>query len=110
MESDPNRGCKRMIHDALLITKIEYPTIFKAFELISNDCGRQAGHTNYVIPLTWKNVISEIEKNLKNLFNDAETDFETLCIGEESERKAIVKEYRIILVDKLLQEFFEEFT
>ena len=99
-----------MVHDVFLVTESELPSLFKAFELISNDCGRQAGHINYAIPLSWKSVIVEIERDLKNLLEDADSDFECLCIGEETERDAVVKGHRLTLADKLLQEFFEEFN
>lgn len=98
------------IHDVLLVTKLEYPALFKAFELISHDCGRQAGHENYAIPLTWKSTIRAIEMNLANILMSADSDFECLCIGEEVEQQRIVIDYRIPLVDELLTEFFEEFS
>lgn len=96
--------------DVFLVTENNYPSIFKAFELISHDCGRQAGHKNYAVPLSWQGVIQEIESDLFNLLQDADSDFECLCIGDEEDRVRIVQGYRIILVDKLLQEFFEEFS
>jgi len=94
--------------DVFLVTKNNYPAIFKAFELISHDCGRQAGHINYAVPLSWQSVIGEIDRDLANLLQNAKSDFECICIGEESEKDKIIKYYR--LVDKLLQEFFEEFN
>ena len=95
--------------DVFLVTANNFPTVFKAFELISHDCGRQAGHVNYAVPRTWWSVIQEIERDLAKILEDADSDFECLCTGDEDERQRIVTDYRITLADKLLQEFFEEF-
>jgi hypothetical protein len=94
--------------DIILITEKEFPFLFKAFEMISHDNGGQAGHTNYAISMSWKSTIHEIEHDLKELHEDADSDFECLCIGEETEREWVVINRRITLADKLLQEFFEE--
>lgn len=95
--------------DVILITKGNFPTIFKAFELVSHDCGRQAGHINYAVPMGWENSLHTIENRLKHLLETADSDFETLCIGEQSEAKDIVSQYKLELADGLLQRFFEEF-
>ncbi len=94
--------------DKMLITKEEFPAIFAAFEKISHDSGAQAGHTNYVIDMSWKSTIQEIERDLAKLLEEADSDFDILCIGDEEERIDVVRGHRITLADKLLQEFFEE--
>lgn len=96
--------------DVMLVTKDNYPSIFKAFEIISHDCGRQAGHTNYAVPLTYEKDLPIVEASLKVLIETADSDFEALCIGEELERKAIVEGYQLGITDNLLQKFFEEFN
>jgi hypothetical protein len=95
--------------DVFLVTVTNYPTIFKAFELISHDSGRQAGHENYAVPKSWLSVINEIERDLTNLLQDADSDFECLCTGDDEDRNRVVHGYRLTLADKLLQQFFEEF-
>ena len=97
-----------MIHDVFLITIENYPTLFKAFEMISHDAGNGAGHKNYSISLKWKEVIEVVEYNLKVMLESADSDFECLCIGDEDDRNRIVREYKIEVTDKLLQDFFEE--
>lgn len=96
-----------MISDMMLITAESYPSIFKAFETISHDSGNQAGHVNYAIPLSWEKQLPFIEHNLSQLLLNADGDFECLCIGDEDDRTRIVKDYKLEITDKLLQEFFE---
>lgn len=95
--------------DVILVTKGNFPTIFKAFELISHDCGRQVGHINYAVPMVWEKSLHTVENCLKHLYDKVYVDFETLCIGEQSEAQDIVSQYKIELADGLLQRFFEEF-
>ncbi len=97
-------------HDVILITEQSHPALFAAFELISHDCGRQAGHTNYVVPQSYKVVLPEIEQQLKTLREDADSDFEALCIGDSEDADMIVERYRLNSVNELLQRFFEEFS
>jgi hypothetical protein len=100
-------------HDVYLITPQLHPGLFAAFELISHDCGRQAGHKNYAVPLEW---VERIEKNggiddrLNELRQTADSDFECLCIGDEDESKRVVAGYGLQDADELLQRFFEEFS
>ena len=96
------------VMDVILITEKEFPFVFKAFETIAHDNGAQAGHINYAISMSWKSTIGAIEDDLKALYEDVYSEFETLCIGEEFERQRIVVYRRLTLADKLLQEFFEE--
>jgi len=96
--------------DVFLVTQKNYPSVFKAFELISHDCGRQAGHTNYAVPLKWDKTIETIEYDLTRLLVGADSDFECLCTGDMGESAKIVKDYKLEVADQLLQEFFEEFS
>lgn len=93
-------------HDVIVITKESHPTLFLAFEAISHDCGRQAGHRNYVVPDSYAQLLTVIEPLLVSLTPE---EFSTLCIGEETEKAAIVERYGLIQTDELLQRFFEEF-
>ncbi len=96
-------------YDVIIITSESHPAIFKAFETISHDNGNQAGHTNYVVSLKWKDDLDGIEKTLATMLRDADSDFDCLCIGDELERQSIVKsDPGMEVVDNLLQEFFEE--
>ena len=97
-------------HDVIVITKDSHPAIFAAFELISHDCGRQAGHQNYAIPMECASNLDEIEADLTTLRTEADSDFECLCIGEASESERVVKDYKLEHVDWLLQAFFEEYA
>lgn len=99
-----------LIHDVLLVTAESHPALFKAFELISHDCGRQAGHRNYAVPLEYADKLPYIEQNLQALLDRADADFETLCIGEAEESAAVVRGYQLAVTDELLQRFFEEFS
>lgn len=92
--------------DVVLITAENYPVIFRAFEMISHDCGRQAGHQNYAVPMEFNNDLGFINYVLSRLKED---EFSVLCIGEQTEAELIVKQYGLTKADKLLQEFFEEF-
>lgn len=96
--------------DVILVTKDNYPTIFKAFELISHDGGRQAGHINYAVPIVYEKDLSIFEDCLSFLLKKSEQSFEDFCIGEEENRKRIVKEYLMIKTDEFLQRFSEEFS
>jgi hypothetical protein len=96
------------IMDVILITEKEFPFVFKAFEMIAHDNGAQAGHTNFAISMSWKSTIGAIEDDLKALHEEADLDFETLCIGERDLQREVVINRRLTLADKLLQEFFEE--
>lgn len=94
----------------ILITRATHPALFEAFERISHDCGRQAGHQNYAIPLTYAPRLAGMEESLKRLLTRHPDKFETLCIGEESDRQAIVGQYLLFDTDALLQRVFEEFA
>lgn len=96
--------------DVMLITTDKYPALFRALELVSHDNGNQAGHKNYAISLKWEDKINVIESCLAHLLNTADSDFTTLCIGEESEKNNILRRYLpgVSYADDLLQEFFEE--
>ena len=98
-------------HDVTLVTKTSHPAIFAAFELISHDGGRQAGHQNYVVPLAefTPAQLDDFDLQLMRLSRDADSDFDCLCTGDEEERNRIVKDYNLADVDRLLQRFFEEF-
>ena len=96
-------------HDVTLITKVSHPTLFAAFELISHDSGRQAGHRNYAVPDHYAPFLATMEAQLAPLRRDADLDFETLCIGEGTESELIVARYELTHIDELLQRFFEEF-
>ena len=96
-------------HDVIVITAKSHPTLFAAFELISHDCGRQAGHQNYAVPVEYQSRLPGIEHNLARLLADADSDFECLCIGEQTESRQIVADYKLDVTDELLQRFFEEF-
>lgn len=98
-----------MVHDVIVITEQSHPTLFKAFELISHDCGRQAGHTNYCVPDHYDALLPLAEQVLAGLLKHSAEEFETLCIGEQSESQAIVQKYGLLRTDELLQRFFEEF-
>ena len=95
--------------DVVLITEQSHPSIFKAFETISHDCGRQAGHKNYAIPMEFESGLADAEARLKYLLENADLDFECLCIGESEERDKIVIAYGLNAVDNLLEDFSEEF-
>lgn len=97
-------------HDVLLITAASHPALFKAFELISHDGGRQAGHTNYAIPLEYADRAPLINDNLQALLDQSADDFEALCIGEETDAQRVVQGYQLAITDELLQRFFEEFA
>lgn len=100
-------------HDVYLITKELHPGLFAAFELISHDCGRQAGHTNYAVPLEWVERIEKdggIDDQLQALRAEADSDFECLCIGDDTEMQAVVDAYHLQTANELLQRFFEEFA
>jgi len=97
-------------HDVLVITAASHPAIFAAFELISRDCGRQAGHSNYAIPLDCATHLDAIEGRLAELRATADSDFETLCIGDAEEAERIARAYGLEYTDRLLQAFFEEFA
>ncbi len=99
-------------HDVYLITKQLHPGLFAAFELISHDCGRQAGHLNYAVPLEWVErieTVGGIDDQLEVLRKGAPDNFTILCIGEERECDDIVQKYRLQDANRLLQAFFEEF-
>jgi|SRR5688572_16733551 len=96
-------------HDVVLITKDNYPTIFKAFELISHDRGSGAGHINYTVPASYSEDLGFIEYNLKSILENADDDFTCLCIGDIDEAAKIVEAYKIHITDKFLTAFFEEF-
>lgn len=95
--------------DVFLVTATSHQALFKAFELISHDCGRQAGHINYAVPLVYQDKIQSFEDKLAYLWMNADSDFECLCTGDWDERGRIVKDYKLEEVDELLQRFFEEF-
>lgn len=97
---------KNMITDKLLITKRNYPTLFKALEKISDDAGNQAGHTNYAIDMDWKEDLSEVESYLSGL---TEEQLDTISIGEDTEREGLVLEggKYAISADHILQQAFE---
>ena len=99
------------VHDVTLITKDSHPALFQAFELISHDCGRQAGHTNYAVPLAefQPAQLDEFDLQLMRLCRDADSDFDCLCIGDQDESQRIVRDYKLEAADTLLQRFFEEF-
>lgn len=96
--------------DVTLVTKESHPSLFKAFETISHDCGRQAGHTNYAVPLVYEDKLSQFESQLAKLLEKADSDFECLCTGDSDECRQIIKDYHLEVVDELLQRFFEEFS
>lgn len=96
-------------HDVVVITKASHPAIFEAFEMISHDCGRQAGHSNYAIPIDCTTDLAEVEASLADLLATADSDFECLCIGEAEESAEIVRGYKLQRADTLLHAFFEEF-
>lgn len=106
-----------LTHDVVLVTKDSHPALFKAFELISHDNGRQAGHVNYAIPMDYYVDppelgvhLDRLNWQLQMLLDLADVDFEALCIGDEDARQRIVKERGLEDVDLLLQRFFEEFA
>lgn len=92
--------------DVYVITPSNFPTIFKSFEIISHDCGRQAGHVNYAVPLSYEKDLPIIDNALRML---SEEELTTLCIGEQTEAAVIVDRYGLRMSDELLQRFFEEF-
>lgn len=100
-------------HDVYLITPALHPGLFAAFEMISHDCGRQAGHTNYAVPLEWVERIEKvggIDDQLKMLRETAPGAFYSLCVGEEIECAEVVTQFSLQDVDELLQLFFAEFS
>ena len=92
--------------DVYVITASNFPTIFAAFEMISHDGGRQAGHQNYAVPLEYEKNLPVIDHALRML---TEVELNVLCIGEQSEAAAIVDRYGLRTSDELLQRFSEEF-
>lgn len=96
--------------DVFLVTATTCPATFAAFEIIAHDSGRGAGHQNYAVPLEWLEQIGAIETELQALREASLTDFETVCIGEQTEAQTIVTRQGITLADRLLQRFFEEFV
>lgn len=97
-------------HDVVIITALTHPATFGAFEIISHDCGRQAGHLNYAIPVDCATHLDAIEQQLATLLATADSDFECLCIGEQEESQEVVKNYGLEHADQLLHAFFEEFA
>jgi hypothetical protein len=95
--------------DVFLVTKFKYSSIFNAFELISHDCGRQAGHLNYAIPLSWEKEAINIDFKLRQLEKDSKEAFETFCIGEKGKAEEIAQLRNMNDANDLLQRFFEEF-
>jgi len=93
----------------MVITAASHPALFAAFELISHDTGRQAGHQNYAIPLEYTTHLTAIEGRLAELRTTVECDFETLCIGEEMEMEQVARAHGLEYSNTLLQRFFEEF-
>lgn len=96
--------------DVLLVTAKSHPALFDAFERISHDQGRQAGHKNYAVPLAWEAKLPGIERALHRLLLTAPRDFETLCIGEQEEAQLIVARRGLQDADELLLRFSEEFS
>ena len=90
------------------ITALSHPTLFRAFETISHDCGRQAGHEVYTVPHPWDAVVPVADTALASL---SASDFETVCIGETTEAEEIIHNSTLDMemVGELLDAFFEEF-
>lgn len=95
--------------DVFLVTKDNYPTLFQAFELISHDCGRRAGHTNYAVPLAYQGDVLRYDWQLAKLHADNADDFILFCIGAEENKERLVQAHDLGECDGLLQRFFEEF-
>lgn len=92
--------------DVVVITSDNFPVLFRAFETISHDCGRQAGHKNYAVPMSYEKDLPTINEFLRRLTNE---QLETLCIGEQTEAQKLLTNAGLKMADELLQRFFEEF-
>lgn len=94
-----------ILPDMLLINKENYPTIFKAIEILSHDTGNQAGHTNYAVSLKWKDNLEVLEETLSNLSDES---LSIICIGEDGERNELIrKSIYLSMCDDFLQDVFD---
>lgn len=95
--------------DMVLVTKVEYPVLFDAFEIISHDCGEGCGHTNYAIPAKYLVQLKEYDTYLSYL---SIKELETICIGDDREVQVLIEQSprrRLALVHNFLNKFFEDF-
>lgn len=91
--------------DLFLVTKMNYPSVFRACELLSTDIGNQAGHKNYGINLVFEANMPNVEKALSELSTE---DFDTLVIGEEGDKQHLLsKNITLVQADELLQHIYE---
>ena len=86
----------------MLITPSSHPTLFRALNIISHDCGAGC-HTKYSV-VQDEAACNSAERALAKL---SKSDLETFCIGEEKEYRAIRRRTRTLLyASEILTGFF----
>lgn len=84
----------------------QWPMLWDAFETVSHDSGKAAGHAVYFVPETWTARLDQVEAALHGLTEEERSDF---CIGEASDVAAIARRSPDLAhANGLLNAFFED--
>ena len=95
----------------IAITRMSYPMLHQACQLIRLDSGGSHGHESYFIPGAKRDDLGWAESALFLLSCGSRDDFDTFCAGEASEQNEIAdRRYGLGVAHRLLNEFFENGT
>lgn len=89
----------------LIVTSATHPTLFRAFEMISYDCGFGDGYTTYSIPEKWAKACDTAEPVLAKLTPSQLRAFCKAATVKKDRNESVA----LSIANQLLDAFYKDF-